>query len=120
MSQAEPPRPPGSFDERLKSLRDRYERASDGTGPSGRLPMSFLGLAFRIGVELVSALIVGVGFGWLLDRWLGTKPWLMVVFFFLGGAAGVLNVYRAVGRMGPPPAGGGEDEEGGSGRRGGG
>ena len=54
----------------------------------------------RIGVELVAALVVAMGAGWLLDRWLGTRPWLMIVFFFLGSAAGIMNVYRAVNSLG--------------------
>ncbi len=57
-------------------------------------PGTSLGLALRVGVELVSALAVGFGIGWLLDYWLGTRPWLMLVFCLLGGAAGILNVYR--------------------------
>jgi len=57
-------------------------------------PKNALGLAFRVGVELVSALAVGVGVGWILDRWLGTGPWLLLVFILLGGFAGILNVYR--------------------------
>lgn len=64
-----------------------------------------MGLAFRIGIEMVAAVAVGAGMGWLLDRWLGTKPWLMVVFFFLGAAAGLLNVYRATGRLAAPGGG---------------
>ncbi|WP_370511874.1 AtpZ/AtpI family protein [Telmatospirillum sp. J64-1] len=50
----------------------------------------------RIAVELVAGVLVGVGIGYALDAWLGTRPWLMVVFLFLGSAAGALNVYRAV------------------------
>ena len=53
-----------------------------------------LGLAFRVAVEIVSAVGIGFGAGWLLDDWLGTKPWLMVLFVIIGFAAGVLNVYR--------------------------
>lgn len=53
-----------------------------------------LSFAVRIGVELVAALIVGVGIGLLLDRWLGTAPWLLLLFFVLGASAGLLNVYR--------------------------
>lgn len=60
----------------------------------GPPPNTSLGLAFRVAVELVSALAVGFGIGWLLDRWLETRPWLMLVFILLGGAAGILNVYR--------------------------
>ncbi len=59
-----------------------------------------VGIAVRVGVELAGTLAVGVGIGWALDRWLGTGPWFMVAFFFLGAAAGVLNVYRAVKNIG--------------------
>lgn len=55
-------------------------------------------LALRIVVELGAALGVGVAIGWAIDRWLGTRPWGIVVFFFIGAAAGMLNVYRTVGR----------------------
>jgi ATP synthase protein I len=58
-----------------------------------------LGLGFRIGIELVVAVAVATGLGWAIDRWLGTRPWGMIVLFFLGVAAGMLNVYRAVNRI---------------------
>jgi ATP synthase protein I len=59
-----------------------------------------LSFAFRIGTELVAGIAVGVAIGWALDRWLGTKPWLMIAFFVLGAAAGMMNVYRAVAGLG--------------------
>ena len=62
-----------------------------------------MALALRLGVEIVSAIIVGVGIGWYLDRWLGTAPFLLVLFFFLGSAAGVLNVFRTVSGIGLAP-----------------
>ncbi|KAA5606523.1 AtpZ/AtpI family protein [Roseospira marina] len=55
-----------------------------------------LGLGMRIGVELVATLAVGGGIGYMIDAWAGTAPLFMVVFLFLGGAAGVSNVYRVV------------------------
>ena len=55
-----------------------------------------LGFAVKIGVDIVAAIVVGVVIGLLLDNWLGTKPWLLIVFFILGAAAGMLNVFRAV------------------------
>jgi ATP synthase protein I len=67
------------------------DKPADGRGG---LPSGTWGVGLRAGVEVVSALIVGVGLGLLLDRWLGTWPWLFLVFFVLGAAAGVLNVYR--------------------------
>ncbi len=82
------------LDARLKEARGKVQARDPGGGPETRPPGSALGLAFRVGVELVSALAIGLGIGWLLDAWLDTRPWLMMVFIFLGGAAGILNVYR--------------------------
>ena len=59
-----------------------------------------LGLAFRVGVELVSAVAVGTAIGWGLDYWLETRPWFMLVLFILGGAAGIINVYRMASGFG--------------------
>jgi ATP synthase protein I len=53
----------------------------------------------RLGVELVAGVAVGGFIGWALDRWLGTAPFLMVVFLALGAAAGILNVIRAAKAM---------------------
>src|SRR5271167_4669648 len=61
-----------------------------------------LGLGLRIGIELVVAIGVATGLGWAIDRWLGTRPWAMIVLFFLGVAAGMLNVYRAVSGISAP------------------
>jgi ATP synthase protein I len=64
-------------------------------GAKGSLPGGGTwGVGFRAGVEVVSALVVGVAVGWFLDRWLGTWPWLFLLFFVFGSVAGVLNVYR--------------------------
>ena len=59
------------------------------------------GMAYgmRMAAELVGAVIVGGFIGIGLDWLLGTKPWLFLVFFLLGFAAGVLNVVRAYDRM---------------------
>ena len=59
------------------------------------------GMAYgmRMAAELVAAVIVGGIIGWGLDWLLGTKPWLFLVFFVLGFAAGILNVVRAYERM---------------------
>jgi ATP synthase protein I len=51
----------------------------------------------RVGVELVSALVVAVAIGYGLDRWLHTLPLFLVLFVVLGGVAGVMNVWRLVG-----------------------
>ncbi len=59
----------------------------------------FMGNAFKLSTELVSAVIVGTIIGFILDSWFGTKPWLIIVFFFLGSAAGMLNVIKVAKRM---------------------
>ena len=60
---------------------------------------SGLGAAWRISIEIVVALVVCTGIGWALDYWFGTKPWLMLLFLFLGGAAGINNAVRTALRM---------------------
>ena len=60
---------------------------------------SFMGNAFKLGTELVAAVGVGTIIGFILDSWFGTKPWLIIIFFFLGAAAGMLNVIRTANRM---------------------
>ena len=87
----------GSFRRRLRDARLR--QGLDPPAPaSGRATDpaegSAMGIGLRVGVEMVSALIVGLAIGWGLDRWFGTKPILLLVFVTLGMAAGVLNVWR--------------------------
>ncbi len=60
---------------------------------------SFIGNAFKLGTELVAAVGVGTIIGFILDSWFGTKPWLIITFFFLGAAAGMLNIFRTANRM---------------------
>ena len=60
---------------------------------------TFMGSAFKLGTELVSAVAVGTIIGFILDSWFDTKPWLIIIFFFLGTAAGILNVIKTANRM---------------------
>ncbi len=88
---------PGSFDRRLQEARTR--QGLDPTPPriDGAAPdASGMAVFFRVGVELVSALLVGLAIGWGLDRLLGTRPLLLILFVFLGGIAGIVNVWRLV------------------------
>ena len=85
------------FKTRLKIAKDKlknYSKIKD-NNKNG----SFMGSAFKLGTELVSAVLVGTIIGFILDTWFGTKPWLIIVFFFLGSAAGILNVIKAAKRM---------------------
>jgi len=101
-------RPPPSLDEIEARLREanrgvplaRNDRDPAGGGDPDGGQRGALGFAFRVGVDLVAALAVGVGGGMLLDRWLGTAPWGLIVMFFLGAGAGVVNVYRTVNGLG--------------------
>lgn len=65
--------------------------------------MSAFARGMRLSAELVGGVVIGLLLGWLFDRWLGTTPWGLIVFFLLGFAAGVLNVMRSAGviRTGP-------------------
>ena len=56
---------------------------------------SKLGIAFKISTEMVAAVAVGTIIGFILDNWFGTKPWLILIFFFVGVVAGILNVFRS-------------------------
>lgn len=80
------------FDARLKAAQARQQ--GKGAGDRGALPSGSWGIGFRAGVEVVSALVVGVAIGFGLDRWLGTWPWLFITLFIVGSVAGVLNVLR--------------------------
>ncbi len=111
MVQNQPPQPPEepdrSFEARLANAR--------ASGKRKRRPAldesSAYGMVTRLVAELVSGLVVGGGIGWALDRWLGTKPWLLVVFFILGAAAGMWNIVRAAQDMNTPPERDGHDSE---------
>ncbi|HEU0159948.1 MAG TPA: AtpZ/AtpI family protein [Hyphomicrobiaceae bacterium] len=80
---------------KIKAQRDADAHADLDAEMRGR------GMAYgmRMAAEMVGAVIVGGGIGWGLDWWLGSKPWLFLLFFLLGFAAGVLNVVRGYERM---------------------
>jgi ATP synthase protein I len=82
------------FERRLREARARQGLDKPAGGSTGGLPPGPWGIGFRAGVEVVSALVVGIAIGYGLDRWLGTWPWLFLLFFVAGSAAGILNVYR--------------------------
>jgi ATP synthase protein I len=99
MSEGEPPNQLNDLDERLRRLRERTPSEDVADVGQGLPSRSATGFAFRVGVELLAALVVGGGIGWLLDRLFGTLPLFLLIFFFLGAGAGLLNVFRAAKEM---------------------
>ena len=87
---------PEDFKTRLKIAKSKIKKQiHDDNEKRG----SFMGNAFKLGTELVAAVAVGTIIGFILDSWFDTKPWLIIIFFFLGTAAGILNVIRTANRM---------------------
>jgi ATP synthase protein I len=93
-----------SFEDRLRAARERQgldplppkPDHADDDGPSA------MGIGFRVAVELLSAMLVACAIGWGIDRLAGTRPWFLIAFVPLGGAAGILNVWRVFApRQGP-------------------
>ena len=88
---------PDDFKTRLKIAKDKLKKHSNNLNNDEN--GSFMGSAFKLGTELVSAVAVGTIIGFILDNWFDTKPWLMIIFFFLGSAAGILNVIKVAKKM---------------------
>jgi ATP synthase protein I len=60
---------------------------------------SSIGTAFKLSTELVAAVTVGTIIGFIFDKTFGTKPWLILIFFFVGVVAGITNVIRSAKNM---------------------
>ena len=82
---------------RLKIAKSKL-REKDITNDNKRKGV-FLGNAFKLGSELVAAVVVGTIIGFILDNWFDTKPWFIIIFFFMGVIAGILNVIRVAKNM---------------------
>ena len=87
---------PEDFKTRLKIAKSKIKKQAQ---LDSEKRGSFMGSAFKLGTELVSAVAIGTIIGFILDSWFDTKPWLIITFFFLGTAAGILNVIRTANRM---------------------
>ncbi|MBK67032.1 MAG: ATPase F0F1 [Rickettsiales bacterium] len=92
------------LDEKLKSVESNEKSASRGRKLSEKSfeSKSAMGVAFRIGIEFVSAVAIGCGLGLIIDNYFGTSPWGMVILFFIGCGAGFSNVYKTTQRMSKP------------------
>ena len=87
---------PEDFKTRLKIAKEKIKKQVENDSENRG---SFMGSAFKLGTELVAAVAVGTIIGFILDSWFDTKPWLIIIFFFLGTVAGILNVIRTANRM---------------------
>ncbi len=87
------PRNLDQLDAKLKAARERIEGRGEGS-KKGSYNDSLAGVGYRMSIELVVGICVGLGLGWLIDTQMGTRPWFMIGLMFLGLAAGILNVVR--------------------------
>lgn len=86
------------LDKRLDDAR-AHHAAKDPDDGSSAVRARGMAYGLRMASELVGAVLVGGAIGYFLDQWLGTTPWLFLIFFFLGFAAGIVNVLRAFTRL---------------------
>ena len=84
------------FKTRLEIAKNKILKKSTISNTSSS---SKLGVAFKISTEMVAAVAVGTIIGYILDNWFGTKPWLILIFFFVGVITGILNVIRSAKNM---------------------
>ena len=81
-------------------LKDRLKNARKKLKVEKENPQtSNIGQAFKLSTELVAAVLVGTIIGFILDNWFDTKPWLIIIFFFAGVVAGILNVIRSAKKL---------------------
>ena len=84
------------FKTRLEIAKNKISKRSK---VSKDASSSKLGIAFKMSTEMVAAVVVATIIGFILDNWFGTKPWLILLFFFVGVIAGILNVVRTAKSM---------------------
>ena len=84
------------FKTRLEIAKNKILKKSNISKESSS---SNLGIAFKMSTEMVAAVVVGTIIGFILDNWFGTKPWLILIFFFVGVVAGILNVIKSAKNM---------------------
>lgn len=111
---AEGPRNGGDRDAdaaRLRELEDRLSQMAP--KPEVRGPMAGYDqghVAWRMVTEIVAGIVMGCGIGYGLDYLFGTKPFLMILFIFLGFAAGIKTMMRTASELGSKPGAPGSDE----------
>ena len=96
---------PNRSEKRLQDIERRIAKMQgdrdDAAKPTRTaLPVGMGAILSRLATELVAGVMVGAFMGWVLDRWLGTSPLFLVLMFFLGASAGMLNVWRTMSGRG--------------------
>ena len=86
-----------NFKTRLKIAKEKLKSGSENIDNNGN--NSSMGSAFKLSTDLVAHVAVGTIIGFILDSWFDTKPWLIIIFFFLGSIAGILNVIKTAKKM---------------------
>ena len=97
------------LDKRIAAAKERQHGGS--RAKRGSVTTSGIGFGLRLASELIAALGVGVAIGIGLDRWLGTMPLFLIVFFVLGAAAALMNVIRLANAYEKRHAAGGAGDE---------
>ena len=92
------------MEENKNNLKDQIDIALSKTNKNNNskklIDKSFSSALSRIATELLAGLIVGAGIGLMMDNWLNTKPLFLIVFFILGGIAGIYNLWRQLNGQG--------------------
>ena len=88
--------PKDPFKTRLEIAKSKISKKNQYTRKNNPSP---IGTAFKLSTELVSAVVVGAIIGFIFDKTFGTKPWFILIFFFVGVVAGIFNVIRSAKNM---------------------
>ena len=114
MSDNDGPEPLRDLGAKLKKARESARHGRPDGAQSGNANPKAFALGMRVALEMIAAFLAGGVIGWFLDKWLGTSPWMLILWVALGFAAGIRSAYR-VSRMaerttedttgGTPPSG---------------
>ena len=87
------------FSELSTRLKIAKKKANKNSFTNNKKNTSSLGTALKLSTEMVAAVFVGSIIGFILDNWFDSKPWLTIIIFFAGSAAGILNVIKSAKLM---------------------
>ena len=79
-----------------KRIENAIDKKDNKTKNYENLNVSLVNTFSRVATELLAGLLIGTSLGWLIDNWLNTSPLFLIIFFLLGGAAGILNLWRLI------------------------